>query len=287
MNNEQDEDNSQNNPNDFGSDPDVPIIHIPPAEHPHHPTIKARHRYHYIKRSKEFIQQHWPSATAWSTFGTLVTAFATIWMVVVYIQIKGIMGSQGGQTDKLIIAANTQARAAQKIADASDRNAKAAEDFATSTDKIARQQRAWIGILTFGPEKIQLQNFGSGVALNVTDQVGEHLQFSKLPPITDMRMWIKENNPYKGSKPLNVGTMFPGEPMYTGDMTNAQGRKVTLGRVLGDPLVKNGTFTVYVYGEIIYFTLGQKHTTHICGIWIPNVPGFDPGKGCSTYTDAD
>ncbi len=127
MNNEHDEDNSQSNPNDFGSDPDVPVVPVPAPEHPHHPTIEAQRSH------------HWPTANAWSTLGSLLTATATIVMVIVYIQIKGIMDSQGGQTQKLITASDTQALAAQKIADASNRNAAAAESF-SGTASIAVEE---------------------------------------------------------------------------------------------------------------------------------------------------
>jgi hypothetical protein len=136
MNNEHDEGNEQGDPSDLGNDPDVPIVHVPPPEHPHLPTIEAQHRHHYIKRSVEFIREHWPSLDHWSAFGSFATAVATVVMVIVYIQIKGIMNSQGGQTDKLIAAAHTQACAAQKIADASQRNADAAEKFSKSADEI-------------------------------------------------------------------------------------------------------------------------------------------------------
>src|SRR6266498_1168192 len=101
MSDEQDERNHQTNSDDLGSDPDVPIVHVPPPEHPHHPTEETRHSHHYIKRAKEFIREHRPSSTVVSTFASVVTALATVWMVVVYIQISGIMQSSSGQTDKL------------------------------------------------------------------------------------------------------------------------------------------------------------------------------------------
>lgn len=181
MNNEHAEDNNQNDPSDLGSDPDVPVLQIPPPEHTHHPAIEAQHRRYYIKRSIEFVQERWPRASTWSAIGSLITAVATIVMVVVYIQIKGIMSSQGGQTEKLITAADTQAFAAKNFAasaaginagigtavdklnlqadklqasvEQATRVAHATNDLARqagrSADIAANDQRPWVGVAGF------------------------------------------------------------------------------------------------------------------------------------------
>jgi hypothetical protein len=132
------EDTSSNAPDDFGSDLDVPVVHIPPPEHPHHPTVDALHN-HYVARSVDFIRKHWPTASAVNAFSSLVTALAAVMMVIVYVQISGIMKSQGGQTDQLIDAANTQARASRRIALAARIQGRAASYFSESADQIRQQ----------------------------------------------------------------------------------------------------------------------------------------------------
>jgi len=139
MNDKQDAYSYEEDPSNLGSDADVPVVHIPPPEHPHHPPEESHHRHHYLKHSVEFVRKHCPTRNTWIAAATVVSAISTFFTMVIYFQIRGIMESSSGQTDKLIQAANTQAIAAQNISTASDRNAVAAEQFSRSADQIREQ----------------------------------------------------------------------------------------------------------------------------------------------------
>src|ERR1700733_3419244 len=96
MGDEQDERDDQQDPNDLGGDPDVPIVHLPSPEHSHSTAEKASHGKHYIKRSIEALRPRWPSATKWTAIAALVAAAATtVYAVYAYKQWNAMNGQLG------------------------------------------------------------------------------------------------------------------------------------------------------------------------------------------------
>lgn len=137
------------------------------AKHRQKPILLIRTWRKIFRKDPKTPRANWAEKVGMLT--AIVIAFAAVLQLLVYIQMKGIMQSSGGQTDKLITAADTQAGAASNVATSAkdfsvtsekvnstigkaekdfERMAKAAEQSAiqakTTLDLARSEQRAWI-----------------------------------------------------------------------------------------------------------------------------------------------
>jgi len=309
MNNENDEGNNQYGADDLGSDPDVPITPLVHPEHTHHPAIEAQHGHHYIKRSFQFVQERWPTANAWSSIGSLITAAATIVMVIVYFQIKQIMNSQGGQTEKLITAANTQACAAKSFA-ASAANintgvtnavtqlnlqatrlqgsVEQATRLANATDKananVLNADRPWMGA-AFGVDK-----FTSGATPTYTvvfTNSGKRPARVTLTEVTSVLVDYGNNPvypPYDVTPSISVAV--PGQPLTT-TWKEVNAAMNPIGDTLLKSLAAGSPFRVYAKIEYTDIRTNAKYWTHACWRYTPNQsPNAIGFSNCTEYNDA-
>ena len=300
------EENNQKDSRDFGSDPEVPIIHVPPPEHPHHSTIETKHRHHYVKRSAEFMREHWPTANTWGAIGNWITAFATVVMVIVYIQIKGIMNSQGGQTDQLIAAANIQAGAAGRFADSA---AKINIGIGTAVGKLnlqAKSLQSSVGQATrlaTATEKANAYVLGAdrpwmGGTIQVSD-----FETNKTPTYTVV-FTNTGKRPAKTTltETLSVPIDYGDEPVYLAFDTTPSAAIVVPGQPVSATwqekvpmdsalmaLLDDGKVPFRIYAHVEYTDLrtGDKYWTHVCWRFMPkHPPGTFGFTNCAEYNDA-
>jgi hypothetical protein len=229
----------------------------------------------------------------------LVIAFIGGIQAYIYSQQKKIMESSGGQTDKLISAANTQADAATKISKAADKFSQSADDMKTqmttavgdfekaasdsaktsqklvanaeAASKFTQQsflhdQRAWIGMAEFHAVQFE-ENKPIQVDLDFFNS--GKTPALKMHEIVKYKLWpIPLDGPFTEDV-SSIEQVLPSSPI---NASPPQGRFISHLRDNESeelkrqyPSIKNKSLFLHIYGEIEYQDIGgERHTTQFC-----------------------
>jgi hypothetical protein len=221
----------------------------------------------------------------WMVILTTATFFVGIITLIVFYGQFGEMKTQTRVlTDQAKQAATDSIEAAKRVERqlaTAKQQADAARDSVTAIHEEMREdQRAWVGRAIFNLTGSSITNFGKTPALDVIITGGAHF-FDQMTPLTDK--WIAEHKKELPLKRLSAGAIFPGQvvaqplPIPVSITTNPNWPEV----------IKHQKF-YYMFTKAVYYDgFGRKHTTRICGVWIPETNAFDPGYGCSKYNTAD
>jgi hypothetical protein len=246
---------------------------------------------------KSCIMQVVPKAWGYiksSEFTNLVMALATVAIAVFTWLTYEVVSSGSEDTRRLITAAETQARAADKISGASDRFTASTESVNEQTKEAVKQfrraadasernirtiqrssqedRRAWLGILVLtdlvikpGEEAtgwVVAQNSGRTPALQVhTNASGESVPKDAVPDLV-------YRNP-----PVGVASNSVVPPQGTLKFRVRSGTTATQDQVNA---IKNGTSVLYIYGKIRYLDIFKRqHDTIFCFVVEPDLTSND------------